>query len=199
MRSRAILLPRRVRSASGNRSKYASICGLISTMSTETPKRSATARASASLSALLVRYGMVTARTCSAPRLRAARATTSEESTPPDAPTTTWSKPALRTSSRMNPVSSVSTTPVSIARLLSADSLVLGVVDIVPFVTQHRGGDARPAQCGLLESVVQDRLLRARGLGEQGAIGTDDARAAPEPDAVLVAHAVAVHDVRGVQ
>src|SRR6266566_1341056 len=138
---------------------------------------------------------MITGYTCSAPSARQASATTSDESTPPEAPTTTESKPTLCTSSWMKPQSSSSTTAVSISSASTEDALGLGVVDIVTFISEQWVGDAGAAQRRLLEALIDDGLVGAGRFDDRCAIGTDDARAAPECDAVLVADTIAVHDI----
>src|ERR1700720_4756192 len=107
---------------------------------------------------------MNTACTCSGPRAQHASATTSDESTPPDAPITTESKPTLCSSSRMKPQSSSVTTPVSIASASTANALDLGVGDIVTFISEQWIRDAGAVQSALLEALVYDRLVRPGGL-----------------------------------
>src|SRR5580704_16681147 len=88
---------------------------------------------------------MKTATTLSAPSDDTASAVTSEESTPPESPTMPRSNPTLRTPSAMKPRSSSMTKAASTASGPASESIGLGVVDIVSFVTQEWVGDAGPA------------------------------------------------------
>src|SRR5580693_10317350 len=137
--------------------------------------------------------------TLAAPSDETASAVTSEESTPPESPTTTRSNPTLRTPSAMKPRSSPATKPESIASASAAESIGLCVVDIVSFVAEQRIGDPCPAQRAALEGVEQHRVLRARHRADHGAERSDHARSAPEADAILEPGSVAVDDVRGEQ
>src|ERR1700730_3081448 len=175
MRSRTILLPLRVRSASGKRSKYASTSGVMSMISAMMPTPSHTASASTCDCGSLVRYGMNTATTFSGPSDDTASAVTSEESTPPESPTMTRSNPTLRTPSAMKPRSSSMTKAASTASVPASESIGLGVVDIVSFIAQERIGDARPAHRAALEAVEQHGFLGSVHLGHHGAHRVDHA------------------------
>src|SRR5437870_13398315 len=118
---------------------------------------------------------MYTGCTGSGPRARHASATTSDESTPTDAPTTTESKPTLGDSSRMKPQSSSATTPVSIASASTENAFDRGVGDIVAFISEQWIRDAGAAQSALLQALIHDRLVGSCGLRERSAIRTDDA------------------------
>jgi hypothetical protein len=68
----------------------------ISTVALSMPSASMTSRACSRLSGLEAWYGIRTPSTFSGPSASAARYATSELSTPPDSPTTTFSKPRRR-------------------------------------------------------------------------------------------------------
>src|ERR1035441_3523699 len=197
MRSRAILLPRRPRSASGKRSKYASTCGEMSTTVGVMPSRSQTTRASASDADDDVRYGIRMASTFSGPRAAHAMAALSAESMPPDRPTTTRSKPTLRTSLRTNPTRMSRTTSLSIESASTSETVCLGVVDVMSFIPEQGVGDASASHRCQVDAVEHEALVTAGRVVEKTAIGTDGTRPSPEADAVLEPHAVAVQQVRG--
>src|SRR5579864_5188182 len=175
MRSRAILFPLRVRSASGKRAKYASTWGVMSTISAPMPRLSHTAWASICDCGSLLRYCMNTATTLSVPNDETASAVTSEESTPPESPTMTRSNPTLRTPSAMKPRSSSVTKAASTASASASESIGLGVVDIVSFVAQERIGDPCATDRAALELVEEHGFLRAVELGDHAAHRVDDA------------------------
>src|ERR1700733_9136931 len=199
MRSRAILLPLRVRSASGKLSKYASTWGVMSITSAVRPRRSHTATASICDWGSLLRYGMNTGTTLSAPSDATASAVTSDESIPPERPTMTRSNPTLRTPSAMKPRSRSMMKAASTASASASESIGLGVVDIVSFVTKERIRDSRAPERAAFEAVEENGFLRAMDLGNHAAGRVDHTRTAPEPDAILEPGSVAVQDIRGEQ
>src|SRR5580704_8705083 len=147
----------------------------MSTICALMPRLSHTASASIRDWGSLLRYGMKRATTLPAPSDDTASAVTSDESTPPDSPTMTRSKPTLRTPSAMKPRSSSMTKPASTASASASDAIGLGVVDIVSLVAQERVGHARATDSGALEAVEEHGLLSAVDLGHHAAHRVDHA------------------------
>src|ERR1700693_565119 len=147
----------------------------MSTVWAAMPRPSHTADASSADCGSLVRYGMKSATTLSAPSAETASVVTSEESTPPDSPTTTRSKPTLRTPSAMKPRSRAATKPASIASVSAAESVGLCVVDIVSFVAEQRIRHPCPAERAALEGVEEHRFVSAWERADHRAVGADHA------------------------
>src|SRR4030088_1847305 len=133
---------------------------------------------------------MSTGTTCSGPRARAASAAVSAESTPPLSPTTTRSKPTLRTSSWTKPQRIRVTTPVSIAKTSAAETVGLIVVDVMTFVAEQRIGEPRATQRPQVDVLPDQLLVAATRISEDRAVGAEDPGASPESDTVLEADAV---------
>src|ERR1700730_702686 len=124
---------------------------------------------------------MITGTTFFGPSARHAMAAVSAESIPPERPTTTRSKPTLRTSSRTKPTRTVVTTLSSTAAV-SAETVCLVIDDVMAFTPKQGVGDAGSAKRGEVEAVHGQLLVPSGRLAGEGGLRVDDARSAPEAE-----------------
>src|SRR5450631_530407 len=129
-----------------------------------------TSRASASDADDDVRYGMRMGSTLSGPSAMQAMAALRAESTPPDRPTTTRSKPT-----RMSP-----TTALSIASVSGLEAVCLGVVDVMSFIPKQWVGDAGAPHGATVDAVENQLLMVGGGLVEEAAVWGHHACPTPE-------------------
>src|SRR5207302_1475599 len=151
---------------------------------------------------------MTTASTLRGPSASLASVATRLESTPPLRPSTTRSKPTLRTSLRMNPTrirltssgwiaSGGKTGSERLAGALMQDSSQFIDGQFQSFVPEQGVGQAFPPHLGKIEAGEHERLIGIFLLGDDVAVRTDHHRAAPEVGPVFEADPVAVEKEGG--
>src|ERR1700686_2261508 len=150
---------------------------------------------------------MMKATTFLGPSASAASVATRLESTPPLSPSTTRSKPTLRTSFRMKPTrmrrtssgliaSGGKTGSERLAGTFMPDPAQLVDGQFEMLVTQQRIGQPLAANIGELEVGPNQRLVGVLLLGDDVAIRPDHHRATPEVGPVLEANPVAIEEER---
>src|SRR5947209_11158442 len=148
---------------------------------------------------------MITPSTFFGPSACAASVATRLESTPPLSPSTTRSKPTLRTSFWMNPTrifrtssgliwSGGKTGSERLAGALMPDSAKLVDGELDPLVTQQRIGQPLASNIGEVDVGEHKRLVGILLLRDDVTVGPDHHRTAPEVGAILEADAIAVEE-----